>query len=247
MPDISSPARGSKAPDSSFASRPCSSARLCLCGRPLLATSVIPISDAELYQRADVIVHGVVLSSDVTVDDLGRPETVTVIEPMAVLKGRLAGSLVLHQLGGTLPDGRFFKLWGRPEYAPGREVVVFAIARPEGEYQTAEMMLGKFEVWQDETGGLFAVPDLAAGVHSGVEVREKPQALRLARGEDFSAAAGGNSGGPLAERAPQDEKSPRELASFLASLRAGVFETGPSATPSGSLEPVHHARRNPGA
>ena len=218
----------------------------CLCGRPLLATSVIPISDAELYHRADVIVHGIVLSSDVTADDLGRPETVTVIEPMAVLKGRLAGSLVLHQLGGTLPDGRFFKMWGRPEYAPGREVVVFAIARPQGEYQTAEMLLGKFEVWHDETGNLFAVPDLAAGVHSGVEVREKPQALHLAREEDFSAAAGGNSGGPLAEKAPQDETSPRELASFLASLRAGVFEAGPSVTPSGRLEPVHHAQEKSG-
>jgi len=196
-----------------------------LCGRPLLATSVIPISDAELYQRADVIVHGVVLTSDVTVDDLGRPETITVIEPMAVLKGRLAGSLVLHQLGGTLPDGRFFKLWGRPEYAPGREVVVFAIARPQGEYQTAEMLLGKFEVWQDETGILFAVPDLAAGVHAGVEILEKQQAL---------------------EKAAQDEKLPRELASFLASLGTGVFEASPSVTPSGSLEPVHHAQGKPG-
>ena len=211
---------------------------------PLLATSVIPIADAELYQRADVIVHGVVLSSDVTVDDRGRPETVTVIEPMAVLKGRLAGSLVLHQLGGTLPDGRFFKLWGRPEYAPGREVVVFAIERPEGEYQTAEMLLGKFEVWQDEIGNLFAVPDLAAGVHSGVEVRERRQALRSAQEEDPAAAADGNSGGALAETAPRDEKSPRELAPFLASLRTGVFEVSASATPSGSLEPVHHAEKS---
>ncbi len=197
----------------------------CLCGRPLLGTSVIPISDAELYQRADVIVHGVVLTSDVTVDDLGRPETVTVIEPMAVLKGRLAGSLVLHQLGGTLPDGRFFKLWGRPEYAPGREVVVFAIARPQGEYQTAELLLGKFEVWQDETGNLFAVPDLAAGVHAGVEILEKQQVL---------------------EKAAQDERLPRELASFLASLGTGFFEASPSVTPSGSLKPVHHSREKSG-
>ena len=219
----------------------------CLCGRPLLATSVIPISNAELYQRADVIVHGVVLSSDVTVNDLGIPETVTVIEPMAVLKGRLAGSLVLHQLGGTLPDGRFFKLWGRPEYAPGREVVVFAIARPQGEYQTAELMLGKFEVWQDETGKLFAVPDLAAGVHSGVEILEKPQTLRLSPLEmDSAAVADGDSGGPLAEKAAQEEKLPRELASFLASLRSGVFEASPSVTPSGSLEPVYHEQERSG-
>ncbi len=194
----------------------------------LSATSVIPISDRELLSRADVVVHGIVVSSDVTVDWQGRPETVTVIEPLAVLKGRLAGSLVLHQLGGTLPDGRFFKLWGRPEYVPGREVVVFAIARPEGEYQTAEMLLGKFEVWQDEAGNLFAVPDLAAGVHPGVEVHER-------------------SGGSLAEKASRDEQSPRALTRFLASLRTGVFEAGPSAMPSGSLEPVQHAEKSGGA
>jgi hypothetical protein len=198
----------------------------------LLATSVIPITDSELYQRADVIVHGIVLSSDMTVDAHGIPETVTVIEPLSVLKGQLAGSLVIHQLGGTLPDGRFFKLWGRPEYAPGREVVVFAIARPEGEYQTAEMLLGKFEVQQDASGILFAVPDLAAGFHPGVEIHARPLALRSVRAEDPSAdAADGNPGSAPAEGTSQDARSPRELARFLASLRAGSFEASASATP----------------
>jgi hypothetical protein len=195
----------------------------------LSATSVIPISDRELLSRADVVVHGIVVSSDVSVDDRGIPETVTVIEPIAVLKGRLAGSLVLHQLGGTLPDGRFFRLWGRPEYAPGSEVVVFALARPEGEYETAEMLLGKFEVWQDEIGELFAVPDLAASAHPGVEVGERRQAPSSAREEDAATAADRNS------------DAPRELARFLASLGTGDFDGSPSATPSGSLAPVHHA------
>jgi hypothetical protein len=79
-----------------------------------------------------------------------------------VLKGHVSGALVLHQLGGELPDGRFFKLWGRPEYAAGHEVVVFAIARAEGDYQTAELVLGKFEVQQDQRGVSFAVPALVA-------------------------------------------------------------------------------------
>jgi hypothetical protein len=168
-----------------------------------------------------------------------------VIEPLAVVKGKLAGSLVLHQLGGILPDGRFFKMWGRPEYAPGREVVIFAIARPEGEYQTAEMLLGKFEVWQDEAGNLFAVPDLAAGVHPGVEVQDSRRALSSGGEEDPSAA--GNPGGAFVEKAARDEKSPRELAKFLASLRTGVFEASPSATPSGTLKPVQHAEKSGGA
>src|SRR5215472_5805001 len=144
----------------------------------LSATSVIPISDAELYRRAEVVVHGIVLSSQAAADRLGRPETLSVIEPIEVLKGRLGGRLLLHQLGGVLPDGRFVQLWGRPEYVPGREVVVFAIRRGLGDYETAEMLLGAFEVKTDEAGSLFALPELASGVHPGVDVYSSLDALR---------------------------------------------------------------------
>ena len=210
-------------------------------GRRLFATSVIPISDAELYRRADVVVYGIIVSSDVTVDDTGRPETLTFIEPLSVLKGRLSGPLVLHQAGGTLPDGRFFKLWGRPEYVPGREVVVFAIARARGEYETAEMMLGKFEVWQDETGDRFAVPDLAIGIHPGVDVHLAPKKERGARGGEAAADISG-------ESVPGTgyEKKPRLLALFLASLRTGNLAADVSATPSGTFEPVRHERDGSG-
>ena len=136
-------------------------------------------------------------------DALGRPETVTRIAPLAVLKGRVAGDLVLHQLGGTLPDGRFFKLWGRPEYQPGHEVIVFAIARPEGDYQTAELLLGKFEVQQDEQGRSFAVPALAADAPGQVTVTSAVPATRRATvAPTFAMLA------------------PRELGGFLLSLRS---------------------------
>src|SRR6202162_695273 len=206
-------------------------------GRPLLATSVIPISDAELYRRADVIVHGIVLSSDVTVDDRGRPETLIFIEPLAVLKGQVSGSLVLHQAGGTLPDGRFFKLWGRPEYVPGREVVVFAIARAKAEYETAEMLLGKFEVWQDAAGNRFAVPDLTIGHHPGVEVREARQETRALDGD--APDTPGVAGGPAVQKS-QDNRLPRRLTPFLAAMDAGSFEENVDGAPAGKFEPVHH-------
>lgn len=133
-------------------------------------TSFIPISDAELSRRADVVVHGIVISNSVKADRLGRPETVSVIAPLSVLKGTLRGTLVLHQLGGQLPDGRFFQMWGRPEYVPGSEVIVFAIARRGGDFETAEMLLGKFEVWSDEEGNRYAIPALSIGSHPGVDV-----------------------------------------------------------------------------
>ncbi len=162
-----------------------------------------------------MVVHGIVLSSDLSVDSAGRPESVSVIEPITVLKGRLPGSLVLHQVGGTLPDGRFFQLWGKPEYIPGREVVVFAITRAEGEFQTAEMLLGKFEVWQDEAGARFAVPDLAVGVHPGVSIAAA----------DLSAV---------------DPPTTRPLLEFLASILTGAFEGDGAGSPVGALSAVNH-------
>jgi len=191
----------------------------------LFATTVIPISDGELYRRADVIVRGIVLSSRVGEDVWGRPETVTWIQPLDVLKGAVGESLVLHQAGGVLPDGRFFQLWGRPEYPVGREVVVFAIARPEGEFQTAEMFLGKFEVWEDGEAHKFAVPGLAAGAPAGVTVRP-----RLHRDDEESP-----------EEIERAGRSPRELASFVEFLRRGA--AGPYASarsPHGELKPVVH-------
>ncbi|MGH9318125.1 MAG: S-layer homology domain-containing protein [Thermoanaerobaculia bacterium] len=189
-------------------------------GSSLFATSVIPISDGELYRRADVIVHGIVLSSETVEDARGRPQTVTNIEPLAILKGHLTGNLTLRQAGGRLPDGRFFELPGRPEYVPGREVIVFAISRPEGDYQTAEMLLGKFEVWQDQQGTRFPLPDLARGVHPGVVVRRDP----------------GDQG--------EDARRPRLLSRFLDFLRNGARSAGDlTGKPVGELTPVLHPNK----
>ena len=167
-----------------------------------------------------MIVHGVVVASQVGEDALGRPETVTVITPLEVLKGHVSGALVLHQLGGELPDGRFFKLWGRPEYEAGHEVVVFAIARAEGGYQTAELILGKFEVQQDEGGVRFAVPGLVADAPVQVTVMRQ----RSADGPDS-----------LEAEAPDDALAPRELDGFLRSLRGDGAMPQDWAVPRGAL------------
>jgi len=195
------------------------------------ATSVVPITDRELYLRSSLIVHGVVVSSDVTMDERGRPEMLTVIEPLAIVKGRLSGSLILHQLGGVLPDGRFLQIWGRPDYKPGREVLVFATRRAEGEYQTAEMMLGKFEVWQDELGTRFAIPDLAKGVNPGVDVLDPGDDSEKAR-----AAREHVKFGPDVETLG-NAAHPRELEKYLTALRAGAYQI-PLGSPAGDLHPV---------
>ena len=183
--------------------------------------------DRELRARADVIVRGIVETSDVTVDASGRPETLTVIRPLELMKGELRGDLVIHQAGGTLPDGRFFRLWGRPEYEPGEEVVVFAIARAEGGFQTAEMLLGKFTVREDGTGRRFAVPDLAAGIRPGVAVIERRDRVEVGPEE------------PSSERDLSGRQ--RELASFLRAMRDDNPGAVTLAVPDGELRAVVHA------
>jgi hypothetical protein len=198
-------------------------ALLLVCGS-LRATSIIPIGDRELYLRSDVVVHGVVVSSTAQADRLGRPETVTRIQPLEIVKGRLRGPLVIHQTGGVLPDGRFFHLWGRPEYREGSEVVVFAIARRDGDFETAEMLLGKFEVWKDGMSRRFAVPDFALAAHPGVDVYESVADLLAGR------------------TSPPPTFAPRELAGFLDALRRGsVGAAGRAAVPAGALTPVRRA------
>lgn len=188
------------------------------------ATSVIPITDAELYQRADVVVHGTVISTEIREAANGDPETVVRIRPIEVLKGGLATDLILRQPGGQLPDGRFFRLWGRPEYQPDSEVVVFALALPEGGYTTAEMFLGKLDVMLDEEGARFATAPLHAGVPEGVTVRGD---LRV------------RSGRGTAEVHLDSAGAPRPLGSFLDYLRNGARGSESfDERPAGALRPV---------
>ena len=116
------------------------------------ATTLFPISDPDLKDRARVIVEGTVARVEVRLSARGLPETWTIIRVARTFKGRPVGELVVRDLGGELPDGHGLEIFGRPDYVVGRRVVVFAVPHPEGEWQTAEFTLGKFEVWRDGNG-----------------------------------------------------------------------------------------------
>jgi hypothetical protein len=219
-----------------------------LFGGSLAATTFIPMRDGDLYRYADVVVHGIVVSSD-TIEGDRWPETVTVLRPLWVLKGEVTGSLVLRQPGGFLPNGRLMRIAGRPEYIPGEEVIVFASLRPDGSYQTSEMLLGKFSVAKDETGRLFAVPGLVAARKEGVSVIAAPAlAEEVGSLEERDAARGHLF--PIRPRrlAEPDSRTPtRDLTAFLDFLSNGA--AGPFAvaspfsripSPVGRLEPVLH-------
>ena len=141
---------------------------LFLFGIPLPATTLLPLSDAQLAARSTVIVEGVVVRLDPFESSRGLPETQATIRVIQLFKGRLNGDLVVRDRGGALPDGRWLKIYGRPDYVVGRRVLVFAIPHPDGHYQTAEFTLGKFEVWKDGSGRRFLARDLLTRARDGV-------------------------------------------------------------------------------
>jgi hypothetical protein len=135
----------------------------------LPATTLLPLSDQELRARSTVIVEGVVLRVDPFESSRGFPETQATIRVIRAFKGRIGGDLVVRDRGGVLPDGRWLKMFGRPEYVPGRRVLVFAVPHPDGQFQTAEFTLGKFEVWKDAGGRRFLARDLVTRSRDGIE------------------------------------------------------------------------------
>jgi hypothetical protein len=143
------------------------------------ATSVIPVTDVELAARSEAVVHGVVVSTAVAESVDGYPETVTTIRTLEVLKGSVGEELVLRDLGGELPDGRFFKMWGRAEYEVGAEVVVFATPHRLSGFQTAQMLLGKFDVLADQKGRRYVLSSLRTSTREGVSVESRRTPPRM--------------------------------------------------------------------
>ena len=141
---------------------------LFIVGIPLSATTLLPLSDAELAARSTLIVEGVVVGVVPFESSRGLPETQATIRVIQLFKGHLAGHLVVRDRGGVLPDGRWLKIYGRPDYVVGRRVLVFAIPHPDGHHQTAEFTLGKFEVWKDGSGRRFLARDLVTRARDGV-------------------------------------------------------------------------------
>jgi hypothetical protein len=69
-------------------------------------------------------------------------------------------------------------------------VIVFAVPHPEGEFQTAELTLGKFEVWKDGAGRLYLARDLLTRPAEGLRYlravgSEEPAEDRLRDYEAF--------------------------------------------------------------
>ncbi len=126
------------------------------------AASYLPLSDADLAERAPLIVRARVLgreSSIRSVDGQGLVFTRTTLSPLEALKGNLpSGPFEVDLPGGEAGSAR---TWfpGTPEFAPGSEVVLFLSNDPRDPsvYRLTELGLSKFDVVSDADGRRFAV------------------------------------------------------------------------------------------
>ena len=107
------------------------------------ATTIIVPTDDQLVAKSTAIIEGTVLSS-APVDRSGRIWTETRISVSKVLKGDGVGNeAIIREIGGQLGN-RITVIFGAPTYKVGESVLAFLVATPRGDYQTADLFVGKF-------------------------------------------------------------------------------------------------------
>lgn len=106
------------------------------------ATTIVLPTDAQLIEKSSLIVKGTV-SHSVPVDRRGAIWTETTIAVEDVLKGEAGAEVTVREIGGTIGD-RITVIFGAPEYREGEHVLAFLVRTPRGDYQTADLFVGKF-------------------------------------------------------------------------------------------------------
>jgi hypothetical protein len=205
---------------------------LLMSASPMFAGSSKVATVGELYREADLVIRGIVLSSEAGQAPDGSEEAVITIQPIETFKGGVDGHLTIREPEGKR-NWRIFDPTPRPRYTPGREVIVFASSTSGGQFRTVKQTRGKFEIWADEEGQPFAVSDASRG----------PLQLSVIPAE----LASPNRWGPQGTVDLRSLDGPRGLEEFSTFLRmeTGSDEFG-STSPSGSLQPVMHAVKGSG-
>jgi hypothetical protein len=165
------------------------------------ATLAVPVSLEQMTRESEVIVHARVLDQRVTwSDDHARILTLTRIQTLQGLKGATKGeTLTIYQVGGEL-DGLVYRIPGALAFAPGEEIVFFAV---------------RLESW---------IVSYGMGVGKYLVVDEKGTRTVEARFGDV-AFVGRTPTGELVAAAPLDA-GPIPLDTFLARVRALVAGGG---------------------
>ncbi|MEO8036598.1 MAG: hypothetical protein ABI837_19330, partial [Acidobacteriota bacterium] len=117
---------------------------LCMVSLSAFATSFVVPSDAELIEKTDAIIRGVVASSQVVESETGLIETVYEIAVTRALKGapKEGSFITVRSPGGNL-DGRFLLVESAAHFIVNEDVLLF-LTSEDGQWTPTDMTLGKF-------------------------------------------------------------------------------------------------------
>ncbi len=182
------------------------------------AATYLPMPDPALAGDAPVVVRvRAGESSSRLVGPGAGPAIVTVtdLDVVEVLKGRVPASPIRLVLPGGQVDEQVVWIPGRPTFVPGQEAILFLVPVPgrPGEYEPTEFALSVFDILEDPEGRRFAVrtmfqageqevlaPD-GAEAPAPDHVRELDSFLAalkaVGRGEPMPPAAKASPAGPL--------------------------------------------------
>src|SRR5205085_2437856 len=115
------------------------------------ATTIVLPSDDQLILKAPVIVSGTVLRSNpVQIGNKIWTQMTLVVDH--AFKGGVTGEITIREVGGQI-DNQITKIFGAPEYTPGKRVLAFLTATPRGDFQTVDLFAGKFSEERTLAGG----------------------------------------------------------------------------------------------
>ena len=137
----------------------------------LLASLAVQMDVPELARKAELVVHGKVVSAESSWQD-GRIVTRSTLRIDETLKGKHAAKLQVLTLGGAVGD-LAQNVPGEAALAPGEEVVLFLV-KTSGALRVLGLAQGKFHVAADGT----AAQDLAGLDGAGPALKLPLTALR---------------------------------------------------------------------
>ncbi|MGC4113179.1 MAG: hypothetical protein QM765_00560 [Myxococcales bacterium] len=133
---------------------------LVLAPLPAFATTVLPLTRADLAARADTIVRAKVDSRTVVRSEkTGRILTRSKLTVLQTYKGTPKPALELEQMGGTL-DGATLVVPGDARIGTGEEVVLYLRCVGKERCHVFGLGLGKYGVRTEKDGRKLAVRDL---------------------------------------------------------------------------------------
>jgi hypothetical protein len=148
---------------------------------PLMATTVVFVSNEESVRMSELILVGKVISVENTYDREGQIVRNITVAVKEVLKGKAQpGANFTFRAWGGVKDGVRDEALGEAKYKAG-EKVLLQLENIDGAYHTLGLSFGKWNVAKDKTGrdmirrdlsGLTGVKTQKAPVPSIMELRQ---------------------------------------------------------------------------